>query len=145
MITSILEIYVYYVPQTKFERHIVFAPFLIILIIIILLFLSFVLRQKFVRHISRCLDQTLWNLVGIWFCFFGLSRSTRCGCCFYQVSSISVWRVTCYDHFCVFISLAFWLQKYVYYVPQTKFERHIVFAPFLIILIIIILLFLIEN
>ena len=34
--------------------------------------------------------------------FFGLSRSTRCGCYSYQVSSISVWRVTCYDHFCVF-------------------------------------------
>jgi hypothetical protein len=34
--------------------------------------------------------------------FFGLSRSTRCGCCSYQVSSISVWRVTCYDNFCVF-------------------------------------------
>ena len=34
--------------------------------------------------------------------FFGLSRSTRCGCCTYQVSSISVWRVTCYDNFCVF-------------------------------------------
>jgi hypothetical protein len=34
--------------------------------------------------------------------FFGLTRSTRCGCCSYQVSSISVWRVTCYDHFCVF-------------------------------------------
>jgi hypothetical protein len=34
--------------------------------------------------------------------FFGLSRSTRYGCCSYQVSSISVWRVTCYDHFCVF-------------------------------------------
>jgi hypothetical protein len=37
--------------------------------------------------------------------FFGLSRSTRCGCCSYQVSSISVWQVTCYivyDHFCVF-------------------------------------------
>ena len=34
--------------------------------------------------------------------FFGLSRSTSCGCCSYQVSSISVWRVTCYDHFCVF-------------------------------------------
>ena len=34
--------------------------------------------------------------------FFDLSRSTRCGCCSYQVSSISVWRVTCYDHFCVF-------------------------------------------
>ena len=33
---------------------------------------------------------------------FCLSRSTRCGCCSYQVSSISVWRVTCYDHFCVF-------------------------------------------
>ena len=31
--------------------------------------------------------------------FFGLSRSTRCGCCSYQVSSISVWRVSCYDHF----------------------------------------------
>jgi hypothetical protein len=34
--------------------------------------------------------------------FVCLSRSTRCGCCSYQVSSISVWRVTCYDHFCVF-------------------------------------------
>ena len=34
--------------------------------------------------------------------FFGLSRSTRCGCCSYQVSSISVRRVTCYDLFCVF-------------------------------------------
>jgi hypothetical protein len=34
--------------------------------------------------------------------FFGLSRSTRCRCCSYQVSSISVQRVTCYDHFCVF-------------------------------------------
>ena len=33
---------------------------------------------------------------------FGLSRSTRCGCYSYQVSSISVWRVTCYDHFCLF-------------------------------------------
>jgi len=32
--------------------------------------------------------------------FLGLSRSTRCGCSSYQVSSISVWRVTCYDHFC---------------------------------------------
>ena len=34
--------------------------------------------------------------------FFDLSRSTRCGCCSYQVSSISVWRVNYYDHFCVF-------------------------------------------
>ena len=33
---------------------------------------------------------------------FGLSRSTRCGYCSYQVSSISVRRVTCYDNFCVF-------------------------------------------
>jgi hypothetical protein len=35
--------------------------------------------------------------------FIGLSRSTRCGCCSYQVSSISVRPVTCYDHFCVSI------------------------------------------
>ena len=34
--------------------------------------------------------------------FFGLSRSTRCGCCSLQVLSISVRRVTCYDNFCVF-------------------------------------------
>ena len=34
--------------------------------------------------------------------FLGLSRSTSCGCCSYQVSSISVRRVTCYDHFCIF-------------------------------------------
>jgi hypothetical protein len=40
--------------------------------------------------------------------FFGLSRSTRCGCCSYQVSSISVWRVTRYDHFAFFILFAFW-------------------------------------
>jgi hypothetical protein len=33
---------------------------------------------------------------------FGLSRSTRCGCCSLQVLSISVRRVTCYDNFCVF-------------------------------------------
>jgi hypothetical protein len=33
---------------------------------------------------------------------FNLSCSTRCGWCSYQVSSISVQRVTCYDHFCVF-------------------------------------------
>jgi hypothetical protein len=32
--------------------------------------------------------------------FFGLSRFTRCGFCFYQVSSSSVWRVTYYDHLC---------------------------------------------
>ena len=44
------------------------------------------------------LQQSLSNR----FRFFGLSHSTRCGCCSYQVSSISVWRVTCYGHFCVF-------------------------------------------
>jgi hypothetical protein len=33
---------------------------------------------------------------------FGLTRSTRSGCCFCQVSSISVRRVTRYNHFCVF-------------------------------------------
>ena len=33
---------------------------------------------------------------------FSLSLSTSCGCCSYQVSSISFRRVTCYDHFCVF-------------------------------------------
>jgi hypothetical protein len=36
------------------------------------------------------------------FDFSGLSRSTRCGCCSLQVLSISIRRVTCYDHFCVF-------------------------------------------
>ena len=30
--------------------------------------------------------------------FFGLSHSTWCGCCSYQVSSISVQRVICYDY-----------------------------------------------
>ena len=39
---------------------------------------------------------------------FGLSRSTSCGCCSYQVSSISDWRVTCYDIFVIFNFLAFW-------------------------------------
>jgi hypothetical protein len=34
--------------------------------------------------------------------FFRLSRSTRSECCSCQVSSICVWRVTCYDYFCVF-------------------------------------------
>ena len=49
------------------------------------------------------LQQSLSNR----FRFFWLI-STRCGCCSYQVSSISVWRVTCYDHFCVFQFLGFW-------------------------------------
>jgi hypothetical protein len=40
--------------------------------------------------------------------FFCLSHSTRCGYCSYQVSSISVWRVTCYDHFCRNIHRSVW-------------------------------------
>ena len=51
------------------------------------LFVSMVTAEKFVQPIPI---------------FFGLSRSTRCGCCSLQVSSISVRRVTCYDHFYVF-------------------------------------------
>ena len=39
--------------------------------------------------------------------FFGLSRSTICGFCSYQVSSSSVWRVTYYDHLCFSFFLAF--------------------------------------
>ena len=42
-----------YVPQAKFGRHIVFAPFLII-ILLLSFFLSF-FHQKFIRHISQCL------------------------------------------------------------------------------------------
>jgi hypothetical protein len=45
-----------YVPQTKFGRHIVFAPFLIIILIIILSFFLSFFRQKFIRHISRRLQ-----------------------------------------------------------------------------------------
>jgi hypothetical protein len=45
------------------------------------------------------LRQSLSNR--FWF-FFGLSRFARCGCCSYQVSLISIWRVTCYDYFFVF-------------------------------------------
>jgi hypothetical protein len=58
-----------YVPQTKFGRHIVFAPFLII---ILLLLLSF-FRQKFIRHISRrLLNGNQWNFTGM------LSTMSRC-------------------------------------------------------------------
>jgi hypothetical protein len=63
--------------------------------------------------------------------FFGLSRSTRCECCSYQVSSISVWRVTCFDHFCVFkffsillLFLSFILSFFLSFFCQ-KFIRHI--------------------
>ena len=50
-------------------------------------FVSMTIAEKFVQPIPIC---------------FCLSSSTRCGCCSLQVSSISIRRVTCYDHFCVF-------------------------------------------
>jgi hypothetical protein len=87
MVESIL--YCNYGSQTKFVRHIVFAHVLIII--------YYGSQTKFVRHITLCSNEP----IPIFF-FFGLSRSTRCGCCSYQVSSISVRRVTNYDHFCVF-------------------------------------------
>ena len=55
----------YYVPQTKFGRHNVFAPFLILL-------LSF-FRQKFIRDIARrLLNGNQWNFTGM------LSTMSRC-------------------------------------------------------------------
>jgi hypothetical protein len=39
------------------------------------------------------------------FDIFGLSRSTICGCCSLQVSSISVRQVTCYDLYHVLLFL----------------------------------------
>ena len=57
----------------------------LLLLLLLLFFLSF-FRQKFVRHISRrCLDQTLWNLVGIsyamWSCAFkGWFFQNGCRC-----------------------------------------------------------------
>jgi hypothetical protein len=67
--------------------------FAMAILFIILIFI--ILPHIFVRSISRRCLATDCD-------FFGLSRSTSCGCCSYQVSSISVWRVTCNDHFCVF-------------------------------------------
>jgi hypothetical protein len=66
------------------------------------------------------LRQSLSN--GFRFCF-GLSRSTRCGCCSYQVSSISVRRVTCYEHLFIYLFfLAFlpfpWQRR-----PFSKFQK----------------------
>ena len=54
--------------------------------------------------------------------FFGVSRSTRCGCCSYQVSSISVWRVICYDRFCVMAAILKKINPY-----QHNFTWHIIF------------------
>ena len=50
-------------------------------------FVSMATATKFIQPIPIC---------------FGLPHSTRCGCCSYHVSSISVRRVTYYDPFCAF-------------------------------------------
>jgi hypothetical protein len=106
-------------------------------LIIIIIILSF-FCQKFLRHISRrCLDQTLWNLVGIsnamWSdsLFFGLSRSTRCGYCSYQVSSISVWRVTRYDHFCLFHFFSILAISMVTAAKQKRGDLNFFLIPFI--------------
>ena len=67
--------------------------------------LWWIFLQSFMKGIQNKFISPLFCFHGNWgkVCptdsdFFGLSRSTRSGCC----SSISVRRVTCYDHFCVF-------------------------------------------
>jgi hypothetical protein len=52
-----------------------------------LFFVSMATAAKFVKPIP--------------FFFFGLFHSNRCECCSCQVSSMSIRRVTCYDHVCV--------------------------------------------
>ena len=62
------------------------------------------------------------------FRFLGLSRSTRCGCCSYQVSSISVRRVTCYDHFCVFSFFLFLKAFWPFWkTPHLKAQLHMAY------------------
>jgi hypothetical protein len=70
---------------------------------------SYKVSWSLMKGIQKCFKSTLFCFHGN--CgkvcptnsdFFGLSPSSRCGCFFYQVSSISVRRVICYDHFCVF-------------------------------------------
>ena len=72
-----------------FGSHVMILQIISYIVLIIILLLSFFLsffRQKFVRHISRrCLDQTLWNLVGIsyamWSCAFkGWFFQNGCRC-----------------------------------------------------------------
>ena len=58
--------------------------------------------QKFFKSPLFCFHDNCGKVCPTDSDFCCLSRSTRCECCSYQVSSISVWRVTCYDHFCVF-------------------------------------------
>ena len=58
--------------------------------------------QNYIKSALFCFHCTCGKVCPTDSDFFGLSRSTSCECCSYQVSSISVRRVTCYDHFCVF-------------------------------------------
>ena len=64
--------------------------------------------QKFLKSPLFCFHGSCGKVCPTDPDFFGLSSSTRFGCCSYQVSLISVLRVTCYGHFCVFIFFAFW-------------------------------------
>ena len=71
--------------------------------------LRWIFLQNFMKGIQKSFKSPLFGFHGSCgkICpndsdFFGLPRSTRCGCCSCQVSSISVWRVTCCDNFCVF-------------------------------------------
>ena len=60
---------VYYGSKTKFGRHIVFAPFIIIIIIILSFFLSFFLSSvkslsdTFLRDALIKLDETLYRVL----------------------------------------------------------------------------------
>jgi hypothetical protein len=70
---------------------------------------SYKVSWSLMKGIQKCFKSPFlfpWQLrqslsYRFWF-YFGLSRSTTSGCCSCQVSSISVWRGTCYNHFCVF-------------------------------------------
>ena len=65
-----------------------------------------VCRKEFKKKIKSpllCFHGNCGNVCPTDSDFFCLSLSTKCGCCSYEVSSISVRRVTCYDHFYVFI------------------------------------------
>jgi hypothetical protein len=58
--------------------------------------------KKFFKSPLFCFHVNCGKVCPIDSNFFGLFRSTRCGCCSYQVSSIYIRRVTCYEHFCLF-------------------------------------------
>ena len=58
--------------------------------------------QKYFKSALFCFHDNCGKVCPTNSDFFGLSHSTRCGCCSYQVSSIYIRLVTCYDQFCVF-------------------------------------------